>query len=282
MELFKLLEEKEQQRLELWWKQQSLDERHFDGAYIKFLKSVDDLYMGVRYLRRDLRGVNPQVEIASLLSASRVALNVADQVLRDRFPIKSNTTVHQSIDPDRPKIREEFMEGVVRSLLIPEGFDPHSPVEAVIDTDDGQEVTVNLFRKMEVERYYGIEGARVVFEIYVYESEPSVIQYARFLDRSEHTPVKPFYAQEHRVLSGSVYNLEGCDFVPGQRAVRLTLDDATYFSKVECIFSAKEEVEQLANVQLGQHARVRGQVSLRNGRPIIVLGPEILHEVTDI
>ena len=281
VELFELLEDTEQHRLELWWKQWSLDERHFDGPYIEFLKSVDDLYMGARYLQRDLRAVNPQIEIASLLSASRVALAVADHTLRNRFQIKSKTTIHQVSDPDRPKIREVFKEGVVRSLSIPDGFDPHSQVKAVIDTDGGQEITVNLFRKMEVERYHGIAGGHVVFEMYVYENDPSVIQHARLLDRSEQTPAKPTYAHENGVLRGSVYNLEGCDFVPGQRAVRLTLEDATYFSKVECIFSTKEELEQLANVQLGQHLRVRGDISLRNGRPIIVLGPEILHDVTD-
>ena len=275
------LEEQEQQKLELFWAQQSRDERHFDGSYINFLESVDDLYLGLRYLQRDLKGVNPRVEIAGLLSASGVALSVANQVFRDRLPIKFNTTIQQVIDPDRPKTRELFIEGVVRSFSIPDGFDPHSPVDAVIDTDDGQEITVNLFRKMEVERYHGIEGARIAFEAYVREDEPSVIDYARLLYRSEHTTAKPSYAQEQGIVSGIVYNLEGCEFVPGQRAVRLILDDDTYFSRVDCIFSTKEELEQLTNVRLGQHVLVRGQVSLRNGRPIIVLGPEILHDVTN-
>ncbi len=281
VKLFELLEEQEQQKLELFWAQQSREERHFDGSYINFLESVDDLYLGLRYLQRDLKGVNPRVEIAGLLSASGVALSVANQVFRDRLPIKFNTTIQQVIDPDRAKTRELFIEGVVRSFSIPDGFDPHSPVDAVIDTDDGKEITVNLFRKMEVERYHGIEGARIAFEAYVREDEPSVIEYARLLYRSEDTTAKPSYAQEQGIVSGSVYNLEGCEFVPGQRAVRLILDDDTYFSRVDCIFSTKEELEQLTNVRLGQHVLVRGQVSLRNGRPIIVLGPEILHDVTN-
>lgn len=167
------------------------------------------------------------------------------------------------------------MEGVVRALLTPEGFNPHAPVEAVIDTDDGQVITVGLFRRMEVDQYYGIAGSHIAFEAYVHEDEPSVIEYARLLYRTEHTTAKPSYTQEQGIVSGTVYNLEGCDFVPGQRAVRLTLDDATYFSKVECIFSTTKEVEQLASIQLGQHVLVRGQVSLRNGRPMAVFGPEI-------
>ena len=275
VKLFELLEEQEQQRLELFWAQRPRDERHFDGHYIDFLESVDDLYMGLRYLQRDLQGVNPRVEIAGLLSASRVALSVAGQVFRDHLPIKFNTTIQQVIDPDRPKVREVFMEGVVRALLTPEGFNPHAPVEAVIDTDDGQVITVGLFRRMEVDQYYGIAGSHIAFEAYVHEDEPSVIEYARLLYRTEHTTAKPSYTQEQGIVSGTVYNLEGCDFVPGQRAVRLTLDDATYFSKVECIFSTTKEVEQLASIQLGQHVLVRGQVSLRNGRPMAVFGPEI-------
>ena len=69
VELFKLLEPDVQQRVEQWWKSLATDERRFGGSYQEYLESVDDLYVGLRYLQRDLKGVNPQVEIAGLLSA---------------------------------------------------------------------------------------------------------------------------------------------------------------------------------------------------------------------
>ena len=276
VQLYKLLEPDVTQRLEQWWKSRSADERQFDGAYIEYLRSVDDLYEGMRYLQRDLNGVNAQVEIAGLLSASRLALSLSDHEFRNRFPpIKTTTRVHYTGNPDGPKVHEVFMEGVVHDLTVPEGFDPHSKVEAIVDTDDGQQVSVGLFRKADVECYHGIVGENVVFLAYVLEGQPSVINGARLLHRSGPTPLRAYYSNEQRTLSGTVFNLEKCDFGLGQPAVRLVLDDATYFSKVECIFWDKEEVEQLVDIYLGQHVLISGQVSLRNGRSLVLLEPEI-------
>ena len=164
----------------------------------------------------------------------------------------------------------------MRGLTVPEGFDPHAPVEAIVDTDDGQQVSLKLFRKADVEHYHGIVGDHVILQAYVYDEQPSVIKSAQLLDRIGPTQLGTPYAHEHRTLSGTVYNLERCEFVGGQPAFCLTLDDATYFSKVECFFSTKEEVGQLTDVQLGQQVLIKGQVSLRNGRPMVLLAPEIL------
>jgi len=280
VQLYNLLEPDVQQRLEQWWNSRPASERHFNGCYQEFLESVDDLYEGLRYLQRDLKGVNAQVEIAGLLSASRLALKVSDHEFRKRFPVKFTTTVHQTTDTDGPKIRDIFMEGVVRGLTVPEGFDPHASVEAIVDTDDGQQVSLKLFRKADVEHYHGIVGDHVTLLAYVYEDQPSVMNSAQLLDRIGPTQPGTSYAHEHRTLSGTVFNLERCEFTDGQQAVRLILDDATYFSKVECIFSTKEEVGQLADVQLGQHVLIKGQVSLCNGRPIVWLEPELLTGVS--
>ena len=51
----------------------------------------------------------------------------------------------------------------------------------------------------------------------------------------------PSYTHEHRVLSGSVYDLETYEIVDSQRVVRLVLDDGTFSNKVECIFSTNQE-----------------------------------------
>ena len=276
VQLYNLLEQGVQQRLEQWWKSRSADECHFDGSYIEFLRSIDDLYIGLRYLQRDLKGVNPQVEIAGLLSASRMALKVSDFEFRNRLPMKITTTVNQSSGSDGARLREFFMEGLVRELAVPEGFDPHGPVVAIVDTEDGQQVSVRLFRKADVESYHGIVGDHVTFEAYVSEDQSSVINSARLLHRSGPKQPGTSYSNEQRTLSGTVFNLERCEFDRLSQAIRLILDDATYFSKVECIFSTKEEVEQLADVHLGHHVLIRGQVSLRNGRPMVLLEPQIL------
>ena len=280
VELYKLLEPNVKERVEHWWKSLATGEHHFEGSYRDYLESVDDLYVGLRYLQQDLKGVNVHVQIADLLRASRLALGVSDYEFRNRFPVKFATTMHQTTDTEGPKVREVFMEGVVRGLTIPEGFDPHGPVEAIVDTDDGQQVSVRLFRKADVEHYQGIVGDHVILQAYVYDEQPSVINSAQLLDRIGPTQPGTSYTYEYRTLSGTVYNLDRCEFVGGQRAFRLTLNDATYFSKVECIFSTKEEVGQLADVQLGQHVLIKGQISLRNGRPMVLLGPEILTGVS--
>ena len=274
--LFELLDDDERQRLEQWWKVLSLEERHFDGTYLEFLKSVDDLYIGLRYLQWDLEGTNSQLAVLSLLSASRVALELAEVLFRERFPCKVNVTTHVHTDPKQPVMRSERVEGFVRSVTIPESFDPHGRVEVIIEPDHGDGDVTASFRKADVEDYYGIEGDRVRIVGFTSDTEPFVLHGSDHVDHSRQSQAKPCYTHEHRVLSGSVYNLETYEIATGQRVVRLVLDDATFFSKVECIFSTNQEQKQLANVTLGQEILIRGQVSLRDGRPMVLLGPEIV------
>ena len=263
VKLFKLLGSDEQQQLKRWWNARSKEERHFERGYLDFLESVDDLYSGLRYLQRDLKDANPQVEIASLLSASRLALEVARDLFRRRSPFKVEITTQVSSDPTRAKMHEVIVQGVVRSATVPDGFDPHGRVEVVIDTDDGQEVVTDLFRKAAVEDYHRIEGDRVIINGYATDEEPLIIRHSRCLSRSGPNQHKRTYYRERRILSGSIYNLETYEVGRGQQAVRLTLDDATFLSKVECIFSTKEEQVQLADVHLGQQILISGEVSLK-------------------
>ena len=262
--------------LERWWKNRPTEERLFEGGYVQYLGTMDDLYSGLRYLQRDLKRANPQVEILSLLSASRVALKVAKYLLRKQSPFKIETTSHTSSDSAQTRIRERFVEGVVRSVKIPDGFDPHARVESIIDTDNGEEITTDLFRKADVESYHQIECARVFIEGYSTDDQPAVLQHSRLLDRVEPQEAKPSYNHERRELFGSVYDLARYELGPGRQAVTLILDDATYFTKIACIFSTAQEQGQLAGVHLGQNILISGEVSLRNGRPIVLLAPEIL------
>ena len=274
--LFELLDNDERQKLEQQWKSLPPGKRLFNGTYLEFLKSADDLYIGLRYLQRDLKGTNPQVEILSLLSASHVALDLAESLLRERSPVEVNVKTHAHTDPKQPVIRSAQVEGLVRSVTIPEGFDPHGRVEVVIEPDHGDGDVTTLFRKADVENYYGIEGDRVRIVGFASDAEPSVLHRSYHVDHSRRSRANPCYTHEHRVLSGSIYNLETYEIATDQRVIRLVLDDATFFSKVECIFSTNQEQEQLANVTLGQEILIRGQVSLRDGRPIVLLEPEII------
>ena len=274
--LFKLLDKDERQRLEQQWKFLPPEKRRLDGTYLEFLKSVDDLYIGLRYLQWDLKGTNSQLAVLSLLSASRVALDLADILFRECSPFEVNVKTHVHTDPNQPVMRSAQVEGIVRSVAIPEGFDPHGRVEVIIEPDHGDGDVTTLFRKADVENYYGIEGDRVHIVGFASDAEPSVLHSSYHVDHSRRSRANPCYIHEHRVLSGSIYNLETYEIATDQRVIRLVLDDATFFSKVECIFSTNQEQEQLANVTLGQEILIRGQVSLRDGRPIVLLEPEII------
>ena len=275
-ELLALLNDDERQRVERRWMSLPVGERHSHGSYQEFLESIDDLYMGLRYLQRDLRSVNPQVEMLGLLSAARVALDVAETLLRERSPFKINVTTRVHSDPERPATRPGLVEGVVRSVSIPGGFDPHSQVQVEIESRDGSGNVTALFRKADAENYYGIDGFEVCVAGYTSDEEPSVLRGSHHVGCGGRPPAEPSYSHERRVLSGIVYDLAAYETAPSQRAVRLILDDATYFSRVECLFTTDEEREQLADVHLGDQIRVRGIVSLRNGKPMVLLGPEIV------
>ena len=164
--LFKLLTDDEKKQLEEWWNQSDAKRVHFKGSFREFLSDSAKRYMRWRYIT-DLKSADLSIDIPMLLSASDFLLSASDRVFRKRSPIKVNitTTTHPSTEEadGRPTPRSvpTLVEGRVRALNIPDGFDPHGIVELVIDSDQHEEEVIAHFYKRNVKDYVGLQGERV-------------------------------------------------------------------------------------------------------------------------
>ena len=173
-----------------------------------------------------------------------------------------------------------MVEGLVRSVEIPDGFDPLIQVEVVVEAElylNGRSVLDNVwevkarFQKSSVESYYGLEGKRVSLVGLSTDAEPHILDHAHHRDVLKRDPS---YTFERRTLRGTVYNLTPSVDEQGRTPkVSLVLSDSTFHAKVDCQFLTDEEREIVANVQLGDEVTIHGQVVMNNGRPIALVGP---------
>ena len=166
IDLFNLLTKDEKNQLENWWNQSDAKRIYFKGSFREFLSESNKLYKKWRYIT-DLTSPDLSIDIPMLLSASDFLLSASDRMFRDKSPIKVNitTTTHPSAEDDdgKPMSRSvpTLVEGRVRALRIPDGFDPYGVVEVVVDSDQHQHDVVAQFYKRNVKDYYGLEGERV-------------------------------------------------------------------------------------------------------------------------
>ena len=162
-DLFKLLTDDEKQQLEEWWNHSDTKRIHFHRSFRDFLSESNRLYMKWRFIT-DLTSPDLSIDIPMLLSASDFLLSASGRVFQKSSPIKFNvtTTVKPSSDVDdgspAPRYAITVVEGRVRAVNIPDGFDPFSIVELVIDSDQHKDHVIAQFYKRSVEAYYGLEG----------------------------------------------------------------------------------------------------------------------------
>ena len=281
--LYDLLQEDDQQRLEDQWRALPISERAAYPTMFGFLKDARRFYMDWRYIPT-LKSADQSMDVFALLSAARVALDLAHRTLREESPIKIKMTSWSSEETSQTgqeTVRSTVMvEGVVVSVSVESGFDPHSLAEVVIVPDwywkdmeesrPSQNVTAQ-FRKSEVERYFGLEGQGVEVVGRVTDADPFTLQYAELRE-----PIRrdASYTVEARTLRGSIYNMVRHED-SNRRSIRvnLVLSDSTYFSDVDCLFHSKEELETLMGVQLGAEVTISGQTTLLNGRPVSLMAP---------
>ena len=71
-----------------------------------------------------------------------------------------------------------------------------------------------------------------------------------------------------------------------QDMVNLFLQNETYFTMVQCLFLTREEQGQITGaldsgeqLQLGDRISVRGQVTLKNGVPVVIVGPNSVYRL---
>lgn len=184
-----------------------------------------------------------------LFSAADFLLSASSRVLKKRSTIKIDvtTTMHpnSNVDGGNSTLRyvTALVEGRVRAVIIPDGFDPCSIVELVIDSDRHNDDVIVQFHKRSVENYYGFEERRVVLAGRIREDQPNLLLHPSHLEKPEG---EDWYASELRTLKGSIYDIR--DVYPAHSRLEkldLALWDETYFTQVECFFVTDKERDRL-------------------------------------
>ena len=283
-DLFKLLTNDEPNQLEEWWNHSDAKRIHFKSSFRDFLSASNKLYKKWRYIT-DLKSPDLSIDITMLLSASDFLLSASDRVFRKSSPFKVNitTTTHPSTEnPDgRPTVRSvpTLVTGRVRAVNIPDGFDPYSIVQVVIDSNQHEHEVVAQLYKRNINDYFGLEGRRVSLLGEVREDRPHLLPHA--VHRGE-LPREIGYTSECRTLKGSIYDIRIIQPAHGRPGkVDLALWDETYSTQVECFFVTDEERDQLKEINLGDKILIHGSVMLLNGQPILLVGPERIERLIE-
>ena len=286
--LHSLLEQADQQFLQQRWQSSSPSERSNYNTLLDFLTAVRNLYMDLRYIPT-LKTANLSMDTQAMLNASLIVLRRSESWAWQLSPIKPKVTVstiNQSsggASVGTVDLQNVMVKGIVRSINIPDDFDPNSLVEVVIDPTcyfngskqipfDG-DVTAG-FRRCDVESYFGLEGEEVMLGGRVTAAEPSLLMHAQHVGQFNR---EASYKVETRTVKGQVYNL-----IPRETSykdstkVTLILRDVTFLSDVDCLFITEEERTTVGSVELGAEVTVSGQVALLNGRPVSLVGPTLV------
>ena len=284
VDLFKLLTYDEKKQLEEWWIHSDTRRTHFKGSFRQFLSASNKLYMKWRYIT-DLTSPNLSIDIPMLLSASDFLLSASDRLFRKSSPIKVNittTTYPTTVDSDgepMPRSVTTLVEGRVREVKTPEGFDPFSVVDLVIDSDQHEHDVIAQFYKRYARDYYGLEGERVTLIGEVREDQPYVLPHPNHMGEPER---KLAYTSERRTLRGSIHDIRIVHSAFGApEKATLALWDETFFTQVECFFVTNVERDQLKEFDLGDEVMISGCVTLLNGEPMILVGPDHIEKVLE-
>ena len=237
-----------------------------------------------RYIT-DPRSRDLLIDIPMLLSASDFLLSASSRVFKQSSPVKVNvtTTMCPSSDVDdavpHPRYATTLVEGRVRAVKIPDGFDPFSVVELVIDSDRHNDDVIAQFYKRSVEDYFGLEGERVALAGNIAEDRPNLLSHPSHLDGFKR---EGGYAFERRRLKGSIYDIRIVHpAYGGPGKLDLSLWDETYCTQVECFFVTENERDQLREIRLGDEILISGCVMLLNGRPVVLVQPSHIEKVVE-
>lgn len=280
--IFDLLPEEGKELVERWWSSLPAPRRHFCGTFSDFLTNIGNSYTDWRYIP-ELKSSNFTMEISTLLAASSLVMDAASFSLRNRSPFKvtlSQREVIETEDAKTPEMTKMYVEGIVVSVTVPESFDPYSEVKVVVKSDHHEYDITAILHKRDVEKYYELEGERVLIEGYSSDAESHLLEHSYF-DTKQNLIQHPIYKSEHRTLKGSVHNVTRSTVARQQTITTLTLSDMTYFTEVICILSTDEERNRLAGLQLGDEILISGLVTLKNGRPLTLVGPDFIKKIEE-
>jgi hypothetical protein len=168
---------------------------------------------------------------------------------------------------------------------IPEGCDPYSLVEVAVETEDYGQLTFEV-HKLDPEQYHGLKGRNLTVIGDYNPNCPAVLRRPsiRGIDGKENRDT--FYSVETRTLQGTIYDVTRPKGPHRLDTVSLVLQDETYFTMVQCLFLAKEEQDQITgpsgsaqHFQFGDRISIRGQVTLKNGLPVVLVGPNSINKL---
>ena len=283
--LFDLLTADEKRRLEDRWDRSEARRAHCRRSFREVLAHCNDLYTKWRYITEQ-KTFDLSIDIQFLLSASEFLLSASDHHFRKHSPIKMKPSVTIFTDQDDsngealpPLVKTTVVEGRVRAVRIPYGFDPWSSVELVIDSEQYEHDIIAQFYKQNVRDYYGLEGKKVTLGGEIREDQPRLLGNPTHLDDPQR---ESKYTCERLTLRGRVYDMRRIhDGLGGPGKIDLVLHDDTFFAQVECIFATEEERDKLTAVKLDDRILISGYVTLLNGQPMTLVGPEYIEKITE-
>ena len=285
--LFNLLNRETRQLLEQRWNQAPSTSRPPYKTMEAYLASIDDMYNAWRYVA-ERKEANLSAELRPLVAACEIVLATSKAMFKRDFPIKPQITV-QTFPPLQDQDQQYssiVVSGTVTSVDIPEEFDPYSLVEVAIRAEDYGLLTLEL-HKRDPEKYYGLEGRNIAVEGYYNPSLPFGLTRPNIVEFEGQEARSTSYSVETRTLQGTIYDVTRPKGLYRLETVNLVLDDETYFTMVQCLFATKEEHDEITGTldsgqhfQLGDRISIQGQVTLRNGLPLVLVGPYNIKKLT--
>ena len=281
--LFNLLTDDEKIELEQQWSNSRAAANHSFGTFQEFLSACNSLYGKWRYIT-DLKTADISIDIPMLLSASDFLLAESLRIFKDRFPLKIeiSVTTHKASavpcdEPVAPSV-DTRVEGVVRDVIIPEGFNPSDLVHLVIDSSWHPEEIMVPFRRSDVRKYYGLTGTKVCILGEISEKNPHLLDRPVYIEEPERHLE---YTFQSLTLQGSVHDMRVIHSAfGGAEKVHLVLLDDTFFSQVECFFVTEDERSRLEGIGLGDKIQLSGHVTSQYGYPIVLVGPDRIEIVS--
>ena len=287
--LYKRLDRKTRKFLEGRWSGVTGTNGSTTATFEAFLASIDNMYTAWRYLpeRKDF---NLSAELSPILAACETVIDTSKTIFKRDFPIKIRGSVQiiasAEVQEQSHQRVPTFVTGKVTSVSVPHGFDPHSMVEIAIESGDSGFLTLETYKR-NPEEYFDLESRTLAVAGFYTPIRPSAIEIANIVEIDGKQERDTSYCVEVRTLQGTIYDVTKPKGTGRLDTTILALEDETFFTMVQCLFLTKKEQEQITGtVESGQHFQfgdrisIRGLVTLRNGLPVVLVGPNSISKLT--
>lgn len=287
--LFKCLKRETRQILERRWSQGRSAERPSETTLQTFLESINNMYTAWRYIP-ERKDSDLSADLRPILAACTIVLDTSQFIFVRDYPLKPSSTIERfSSEQGEDQLDEYFsilVSGTITAVNVPEGFDPHSIVEITIETEKYGLLTLEV-HKRNPEKYHGLKGREITVAGFYNPNRPGPVSRPNILAIDDKEVRDTQYTMETRALQGTIYDVTRAKGPDRLDTVDLILQDETYFTMVQCLFLTREEQGQITGalesgqqLQLGDRISIQGQVTLKNGFPVVLVGPDSISKLT--